>query len=95
MNTYERNQKERKKYLVKHGYSCFVCSLNFEDKYGEIGKNFIHVHHLIPLFDIKEEYKVNGEKDLRPVCPNCHATLHKKNPPYNIDELRKIIKIDL
>lgn len=95
VNIHERNPVARKECLLEHGYSCSVCSLNFEDKYGDIGKNFIHVHHLTPISDIKEEYQIDAINDLRPVCPNCHAMLHKKKPPYSIDELRKIINIDL
>jgi len=65
-----------------------VCEFNFEAAYGEIGSGFIHVHHLTKLSDIRQGYEVNPVDDLRPVCPNCHAMLHKRNPPYTIDELK-------
>lgn len=29
--------------------------------------------------------------DLVPVCPNCHNMLHRKEPPYTVEELQKII----
>lgn len=34
------------------------------------------------------------EKDVlrTTVCPNCHAMLHKRIPPYSIDELSKLIR---
>jgi 5-methylcytosine-specific restriction protein A len=32
-------------------------------------------------------YIVDPVKDLEPVCPNCHAMLHRKDPPYSIEEL--------
>jgi len=92
VNAYERNNEARKACLAKHNYTCFVCKFNFEKTYGELGKNFIHVHHLKPLSTIKEEYKINPIEDLCPVCPNCHAMLHKRNPPYSIDELKTIMK---
>jgi len=92
VNLYERNPKARQKCLESNGYSCSVCDLNFEDRYGDIGKNFIHIHHLKQISDIKKGYKVNPVKDLIPVCPNCHAMLHKRNPPYTINELKDIIK---
>jgi 5-methylcytosine-specific restriction protein A len=60
--------------------------------YGEIGKNFIHVHHVKPLSEIDEQYKINPIKDLRPVCPNCHAMLHKRKPAYSIEEIQDKIK---
>jgi len=91
VNAYERNFEAREACLKVHGYSCFVCRFNFEKIYGDLGKNFIHVHHLKPLSEIKEEYKINPIDDLCPVCPNCHAMIHKRNPPYSIDELKKII----
>lgn len=78
INRYERNPIARQKCLQFHGLNCLVCDMNFEKLYGEIGKGFIHVHHVIPLHSIKEEYIVNPETDLIPVCPNCHAMLHQK-----------------
>jgi 5-methylcytosine-specific restriction protein A len=60
--------------------------------YGTLGEDFIHVHHKINISSIGNEYSVNPIDDLIPVCPNCHAMLHKKNPAYTIEELRKVIK---
>ncbi len=91
VNSYERNSKARKECIEKYGYSCSVCDFNFKDIYGNLGENFIHVHHLIPLSKIKEEYKINPIKDLKPVCPNCHAMLHRKKETLSIKELKKII----
>lgn len=70
---------------------CSVCNFNFYDKYGEIGKDFIHVHHLVPLHEIKDVYEIDPIRDLRPVCPNCHAMLHKRNPALSIEELKEVI----
>lgn len=90
-NIYERNPKARKECLNFHGYSCKVCGFNFEEIYGRIGEEFIHVHHLTPISSIKDEYELNPLSDLIPVCPNCHAMLHTKTPPIEILELKKII----
>lgn len=90
---YERNRYARALCLKEHGYSCIVCGFNFKDTYGDIGKDFIHVHHLNQLSDNKGEKSETSPKiDLCPVCPNCHAMLHKRNPPYTIDELKEKIK---
>jgi len=35
---------------------------------------------------------VNPEKDLIPVCPNCHSMLHKRKPAYSVEELKQIIE---
>jgi 5-methylcytosine-specific restriction protein A len=89
---FERNPIARKACLHHYGYSCAVCDFNFEDTYGDIGKKFIHVHHLLPMATIRAEYKINAIKDLRPVCPNCHAMLHTNNPPLTIAKLRKLLQ---
>jgi len=40
----------RKRCLEHYGTKCTVCGFNFEAVYGELGKRFIHVHHLTPPF---------------------------------------------
>jgi hypothetical protein len=53
----------------------------------------VHVHYLRPSSDIKESYIVDPFKDLSPVCPNCHAMIHRKKPPYAIEEIKsKMVK---
>ncbi|WP_278186164.1 DUF3427 domain-containing protein [Bacillus timonensis] len=94
LNKYERNPSARQACLDFYGYDCVICNINFEKVYGEIGMNFIHVHHEIEISTIGEEYAVNPIEDLKPVCPNCHAMLHKRKPAYNIEELKEIIRND-
>jgi 5-methylcytosine-specific restriction protein A len=93
-NVYERNPKARRECLLHHGYSCKVCGFSFERVYGEIGKNFIHVHHTTPLSSLKNEYKINPIRDLVPVCPNCHAMIHKTTPPIEINHLKEIMMMN-
>ena len=78
VNTYERNAKARAMCIEHHGYICAVCSFDFKKYYGAIGENYIHVHHLVPLAEIKKEYELDPVKDLIPVCPNCHAIIHRE-----------------
>jgi len=92
VNMYERNLDARKICITRYGLDCSVCNFNFEDNYGELGINYIHVHHLTPISSIGENYQIDPIEDLRPVCPNCHSMLHRKNPPISIEELRKIIE---
>lgn len=91
LNKYERSRIARNKCVEIKGYKCAVCGMDFEERYGSIGRGFIHIHHTTPISSIGKDYQINYEKDLVPVCPNCHAMLHRKNPPYTIDELSKII----
>lgn len=87
VNAYERDPKARAACLLHHGYSCVVCNFNFSMHFGKIGKDFIHVHHLELISKTKEQHPIDPVKDLIPVCPNCHAMLHRSDPPFTIDEL--------
>ena len=90
-NRYERSPINRKLCLLSKGYACYVCGFDFERVYGSIGRQFIHVHHLTPLYIVKSEHKVDPLTDLIPVCPNCHYMLHKKDPPYTVEELQSMM----
>ncbi len=89
VNAYERNPAARAKCIAHYGAFCAVCRIDFFETYGKIGKYFIHVHHIRPLSKLRRTYRVNPIADLRPVCPNCHAMLHKKDPPLSIARLRE------
>lgn len=91
VNAYERNSKARELCIKHYGTACIICGFDFEMKFGEHGKGFIHVHHLTPLAEIGEHYEVDPIKELRPVCPNCHAMLHRDEPPLTIDELKYLL----
>lgn len=69
--------------------TCTACGLDFAKHYGEIGIGFIHVHHLRPLAEGARQ--VDPIADLRPLCPNCHAMVHQKTPPFTIEELKNMI----
>ena len=78
VNRYERDPEARRQCIEAHGCYCHVCKLNFAERYGDLGEGFIHVHHIVPLSSIGQEYVVDPVKDLIPVCPNCHAMLHRQ-----------------
>ncbi len=78
VNKYERSSLARAKCIEFHGYNCSICNFDFKKTYGEVGDEFIHVHHLKPLHTIGVKYKIDYKEDLIPVCPNCHAMLHRK-----------------
>lgn len=91
VNKYERNQDARRKCIEIHGFQCKICGFDFEKTYGEVGKGLIHVHHVVPISTIKHEYHIDYEKDLIPVCPNCHAMIHRRKEPYSINEVREML----
>ena len=92
VNRYERNRKAKNECIKYYGSSCYVCGFNFGVQYGPIGEGKIHVHHLIPLSEIKKEYVIDPIKDLRPVCPNCHLIIHSKKEPFSIDEVKEMLR---
>jgi 5-methylcytosine-specific restriction protein A len=91
VNRFERNREARARCIELLGASCVVCGFNFAETYGPIGLGCIHVHHLVPLATVTDAYVVDAAADLRPVCPNCHYMLHRRDPPFSIEELRAIL----
>jgi 5-methylcytosine-specific restriction enzyme A len=91
VNAYERDPRARRDCLRFFGYRCAACDLLFSERYGSLGTDFIHVHHVRPVSRPSKVHRVDPTCDLVPVCPNCHAMLHQKNPPMSIDRLRALL----
>lgn len=92
----ERNfaviKRAKEKYKQKNGkLVCQICNFDFEKVYGDIGKDFIEAHHIIPVSNLSEHSKTNIN-DIVLVCSNCHSMLHRKRPWLNIDELKNLIE---
>ena len=89
---YERDPNNRVECLRIHGVKCKVCGFDFYERYGEVGKGFIEVHHIKPLHSLEEEVLVNPETDLVPLCSNCHSMIHRrKNRIVTVEELQAMI----
>lgn len=98
VNRYERSRWARAACLQHFGYRCQVCRLDFEERYGELGRDFMHVHHVVPLHEVADSpnYRVDPINDLRPVCPNCHAMLHRpKDRTLTVEELRELLRPEI
>lgn len=52
------------------------CGFDFFEVYGEIGREFAHVHHLRLLGERDEESGTSLD-ELAIVCANCHAMIHR------------------
>lgn len=88
----ERDPKAREECIQHHGTVCKACSFDFEAVYGELGRGFVHVHHhKQQLSSTTGKHKVNPVQDLVPLCPNCHAMVHRKNPMLSIEDLRNLL----
>ncbi|MCE4937472.1 HNH endonuclease [Aliivibrio fischeri] len=91
VNKYERNHNAKIKCIEKYGTTCVICGFNSEDIYGVDAKNIIHVHHITPISELGCEYKIDPINDLRPVCPNCHAVIHRNNSCDDIENVKLML----
>lgn len=92
VNAYERSPTARRKCLDHHGTRCTVCGCDLSEIYGQVAAGLIHVHHLNPLGDVGEGCEVDPIKDLRPVCPNCHSVIHRRSPPYTLEDVKQFLE---
>ncbi|POA79712.1 HNH endonuclease [Pseudomonas sp. DP16D-R1] len=91
VNAYERNPQAREACIRHHGAVCAACSFDFGAVYGEVAQGLVHVHHIIPLSQIGAEYQLNPVTDLIPLCPNCHAVVHRRSEVMCIEQLKKCL----
>lgn len=89
VNAYERSAQARDACIQYHKAVCAACEFDFSRAYGAIAKGLIHVHHIVPLSEIRKEYQLNPITDLIPLCANCHAVVHRRTPALSIAELRE------
>jgi len=89
---FRRNPNLRNEVLKKYGYTCDVCKVDFELKYGEIGRSMVEVHHEKEFSDYKDEHEIKID-DCKVVCANDHNGIHSKKPCYTIEEIEKIINL--
>lgn len=87
----ERNSALIKEVKKVQGFTCAVCSFDFEKIYGEIGKGFIEAHHLVPISVLPEGKTVslNPKNDFAVLCSNCHRMVHREKIPIPPKTLRK------
>lgn len=88
VNRAERSAAARLACIAAHGSSCSVCGMSFAAVYGSDFTGLIHVHHLTPLAGRTELGQVDPRRDLRPVCPNCHAAIHYGGDNRSLDSVR-------
>ena len=93
LTLYERSAAARKLCIAHYGPTCQACGLNYEDKYGSMGADLIHVHHVTPLSAIGAAYQVDPIRDLVPLCASCHHVVHRRDPPYSVAEMRGAIAV--
>lgn len=91
-NRYEHDPGARRACIAHRGSSCAACGFSFELAYGELGKDFIDVHHVVPPAQLGGGYQLDPLTDLVPLCANCHAMAHfGVSTPRTEAELRQIM----
>lgn len=78
VTTYERDPRYRRQALAIHGLRCKACGVDMGEKYGPYAEGLIHVHHVVPVSEYETAKKIDPATELVPVCPNCHAVIHRK-----------------
>ena len=103
--TIEETYKKKVHYLIERpssaqikkikkelGYICQSCSFDFQKVYGEIGKEYIEAHHLIPMSELKKgETRTLTKKDFAVLCSNCHRMIHKLTDSSDLEKLKNLI----
>lgn len=92
---YERDRNARRACLAHHGYACAACGFTFSAIYGTVAEDYIQVHHLNPIASIGHHTLVDPIADMVPLCANCHAVAHFRDPPYTIQEIKDFINKEI
>src|SRR5690606_9654551 len=92
VNRYERDRRNRAAALAIHGHVCKACDADLGVNYGSAADGLVEIHHLTPVSQLGPDYIINPITDLIPLCPNCHAVAHRRDPPYSVIELKKMIR---
>jgi len=71
---------------------CDTCNFSFNNFYGNIGKGYIEIHHIKPIFKYEDEELGKAIEEaldnVTPLCSNCHRMIHKNwRQPLQIDYL--------
>ena len=87
------NKKKSAILSLKNRLECEACGFDFEKKYGERGKGFSEVHHIMPLMTLKPGTRTSIA-DLALLCANCHRMIHSHRPWLSMSELKELIRGD-
>ncbi len=95
VDRHERDPRARAACIAEHGCQCVACGFDFEAIYGELGRGYVEVHHLELLSRRKRNRRTSPTADLRPLCANCHAMIHRSDDPdrpLSIAQLRRCLR---
>jgi 5-methylcytosine-specific restriction protein A len=90
----DRNRRLALEAKKVHGCVCEACGFDFQERYGELGRDYIEAHHLVPLVDLPRDIPVSldARSDFAVLCANCHRMIHRSDAPKDLADFRKIIR---
>ena len=90
----ERNPRAAKEAKKHHGLRCQACTLQFDERYGDLGRGFIEAHHLRPISSLEEGSPTSYDvaEDFAVLCSNCHRMIHKTTDPSDVLAFRKLLR---
>jgi len=91
VNRYERSPVNRAACIAAHGSKCKACGFDFGAVYGPMAHGYIEVHHRVPVSRMGGSYQLDPVNDLVPLCANCHAAIHRVDPPMAPEALAAIL----
>jgi 5-methylcytosine-specific restriction protein A len=92
VNRYERSPVNRVACIEHYGLNCQCCGFDFQKVYGQLGEGYIEVHHRTPVSQLGPGYLVDPIEDLIPLCANCHAAVHRNDPPVTVQDLKTLMQ---
>jgi 5-methylcytosine-specific restriction endonuclease McrA len=99
----QRSAKLREAAIQKYSDSsgrikCSICGFEFESVYDGLGKGYIEIHHIKPIYRYESEdentFVCKALENLTPVCANCHRMLHRKKD-ISYEDVQKIYNGDI
>jgi hypothetical protein len=93
VNARERDPLNRALCFIRHGMACAVCNIDLVQRYGALAEGFIEAHEVHRQVERGMSIEFDPARDLVPVCPTCHAMLHRGRAlPLAVEDLRKAMR---
>lgn len=67
------------------------CGFDFKQRYGALGRDYAQVHHILPLAQRKRASETLLD-ELRIVCANCHAMIHRGGTSRRLQTIAAAIR---
>jgi len=84
-------EQAKSNFKAQHGkLICQICSFDFEEHYGDCGKDFIEGHHTKPVSEMVPGYKSKPE-EIALLCSNCHRMVHRRRPWLTMEKLAEVL----